>query len=533
MPTVNKQTKQTGIDCLWLITIAFAIGALDRFRVTDHFIALGGGQLLSSDLDSLMSANHGWALLLLVHYALAIYLIYIATRIHAAIGCVFLLVLWIAMIVDMSFNDVLGKQAHIIDIVLLNSDVWHVWDIVSQHIVSISVQVLLSALLFIPLLRKSIKDKRVPRRLRIFVWPLIVMYMLYAGVFMIKGEVALQSYPKGYAYGFGTISVQMNQSFKKMQAADPFDVNTISASAVDKIIVVIDHAVNYDDFVATRANRLPEVIDYGRAFSGANCAAAANFVLRRAAWVRQGNGAIVLKDVESMFTLASKAGYKTALLDNANVLHDPVTRHYVDAAELRDIQYQIAGENALYTRDLASVEVMPDLLAHEKILIVVNKVGAHTPYANTLPPTAASGRKLYNYKKTLEFNTKGYLEKLMDVVDENTVVFYTSDHGQNLQGAMPDCNTGAEIKRTEYTVPFLVMTKHAGLKQQLMQRQSVYANKLTHLEFSESIRNIMGYSIDDIDSVFKPPRYLDRTYCGLYGPPYTVMDARPQCRGLR
>lgn len=519
--------KRNFVDCVWFLFIAIAIPALDGFSASDHFISLGGMDLVA----------HGWegifSVLFLLQYFVATCLLYIATRIHSGPGFLVLAVLWVLMVIDLSFADVVGRQATMVNIALLNSVLWNVSDLVSQYIVSIVVQCALTAVLFIPLLRRLMKSQRPARKFRLFLWPLIVMFLMYAGMFMARGEAGVAAYPKGFAYGFGTISLQINRAFKGMQTADPFEVRKISDAVVDKIIVVVDNGVTYDEFVATGANTLPYVVDYGNAFSAANCTASANFVLRRGGWVRNGTGEIIVRGIDHLFSLALKADYKTAYQDNANVLDDPFTRHYFDDSEIAAIQYRQAGENALYLRDLASVGLIPGLLERKKIFVLVNKVGAHFPYANSLPPNAASGRKMYNYKKTLALNTRGYLEKLIDVIDDGTVVFYTSDHGQNFNGRIPYCNTGKEIRRTEYTVPFLVITKNTGVQKLLKARQSVYADKLTHLEFSESVRNMMGFAVDDIDSIFKPPRRLQNIYCGLYGPPYAVMDVKPQCRGLR
>ncbi len=525
--------KRNFVDCLWFIYIAIAIFALDSFHAQDHFIAIGGGNMLTHGFTGIFSANHLLPLLFLLQYVLAIYLIYISTRIDVTIGFLFMVIIWGLMVADLSFQDVIGRQAEIINIALLNGAMWHVKDIISEYVVSIIVQVIVTALLFIPLIRKAIKDQRVTRKFHLFLWPFVVMFMLYVGIFMYKGEMALAGYPKGFSYGFGTVSLQLNRFFKQMQTADPFEVKKVTEPVAEKIIVVIDNSVSYEELLVTGAHTLPGVIDYGSAFSAANCTATSNFVIRKAGWVRNGTGEVIVKGIESLFSLALKADYKTALVDNDNVLDDPFTKNYFDEFEIRDIQYQVAGEDELYKRDLASVETIPSLLERKKIFVMINKVGTHFPYSNTLPPNAASGRKIYNYKKSLVLNTKDYLEKLINTIDEDTVVFYTSDHGQNLKGAIPDCNTGKEIRRAEYAVPFLVITKNAGVKKLLLARRSVYANKMTHLEFSESIRNMMGYAVDDIDSIFKPAKHLNKIYCGLYGPPYTIMDAKPQCRGLK
>lgn len=525
--------KRFAIDCLWVIYIAFVFLALDGFKVKDHFNAIGGGHLFVQGIGGVFAEQHFLPLLFIAQYVLAIYLIYISTRITLTVGFFFLFLLWVAMMVDLAFQDVVRRSATVIDIALFNSEAWRVPAIVSEYIVSLVVQIGLSALLFLPVIHKQMNDTRRERRFHWFIWPLLLMYGLYAGVYLYKGESALAGYPKGYSYGYATISVQLNQFARQMQTPDPFEVKQIAEPVIDKIIVVIDHAVSYDAFVASGANQLPHVIDYGQAFSGANCSSAANFVLRKAGWLRNGTDQITVRHIESLLSLATKANYKIAYMDNRQVLDDVFTGNYMDTSERLQIQYNVQGEGPLYERDLASIEEMPGLLGHQKVFLLINKVGLPFPYADTLAPQAASGRKLYNYKKSLEVNTKGYLEKLTHAIDNNTLVFYTSDHGQYLEGPLPACNTGKETRRAEYMVPFLVITKHEGVTKKLAAQKQRYMNKLTHLEFSESVRNMMGYAVDGMDSIVKPPRHLHNIYCGLYGPPHPVLGHNPACRGLR
>jgi hypothetical protein len=75
----------------------------------------------------------------------------------------------------------------------------------------------------------------------------------------------------------------------------------------------------------------------------------------------------------------------------------------------------------------------------------------------------------------------------------------------------------------------LVLTKNTGILNQLKIKQNSLEHKLTHIEFSESIRNALGYSLTGVDSIFFNAKYLDEKFCGLYGPPKAIFGVNPKC----
>lgn len=108
-------------------------------------------------------------------------------------------------------------------------------------------------------------------------------------------------------------------------------------------------------------------------------------------------------------------------------------------------------------------------------------------------------------------NCVNYIKKLHQIIGKNSVVFYTSDHGQELNARATHCKTGANISDKEYTVLFIIMTKNSALIQLIVENPNT--NAFTHLEFSESIRNILGEEIPNANSVFKWKEPI-ASYCG-------------------
>ena len=75
------------------------------------------------------------------------------------------------------------------------------------------------------------------------------------------------------------------------------------------------------------------------------------------------------------------------------------------------------------------------------------------------------------------------------------------------------------------------MTKNSGLLQMIKNTLGQAQNKLSHLEFSESIRNLLGEEIQGANSVFKW-KNTSIPYCGMYGQPFAFLGVNPSCHQL-
>jgi hypothetical protein len=347
---------------------------------------------------------------------------------------------------------------------------------------------------------------------------------------MKRGEPALIGFPKGFSYGFGSAALEINDAINSHSKKGGDVSLNKTHSMANKIVMVIDESIDFKEFDALVNKSNPSVINYGIAYIGANCSAASNYILRKAAWVRKPDGSNSIFELESLFALAKKADFKTAYLDNQNVLKDPTVKNYFDKKEISNIDVIEPASQKAYDQDTHSLNDISQLLkANSKVFIIVNKIGAHFPYENVIPPEDVTPNKIDNYRKAISRNSIDFINALDKLVDQDTIVFYTSDHGQNLYGRTTHCNVGNDVDPIEYSVPMLVMTKNTEIFNQLNTNKNHLANKLTHIELSESIRNALGYSLSELDSIFSTPKHLDGKFCGLYGPPKAIFGEKPKC----
>ena len=244
--------------------------------------------------------------------------------------------------------------------------------------------------------------------------------------------------------------------------------------------------------------------------------------------------------VPSLFEIARQKGYRITYVDNQHVLEDRTVRNYIDDKEASLINEIYSPMQPGYARDLVSIEFINRVLKNSsKNFIFVNKVGAHFPYEMTINPLYRTNSKLTNYSISLQQNSIQFLDKLSKSLTTDTVLFYTSDHGQNFSSGATHCNTGKDISPKEYFVPFIVGTANLGLLTHLKANQSLFEKNrkyLTHLHFSESIRNLLGVEIKNKPSIFKASLFLKQQsnlYCGLYGQPMSFLGRNPSCYPIK
>ncbi len=362
---------------------------------------------------------------------------------------------------------------------------------------------------------------------------LLSLLGLYAAALWVRGEQAVIGFPKGFAYGFGSLAVAANEGALAWRGqggtlAPARDLRHVQR----KVVLVIDESIRQDEFARQFPAGSPRVLDYGLAWSSANCSAASNYILRRAAWARTADAKAPLREVESLFSLAKRAGYATAYVEAQNVLAEAGARNYFDQAELARIDRVVQIKGPAHARDDAALAALRVVLRQPRVFVVVNKAGAHFPYAQMVPPAQRTGMRMADYRAAVRLNSVTWLARLQVGLDAHTLAFYTADHGQDFQRKAPHCNTGADVSVQEYAVPFLVLADREAQLAGLRPSRGAYRDRLSHLEVSESVRNALGYRFDFADSIFKPPRRLDLAPCGIHGPPKPFFGMGPRCKPL-
>jgi hypothetical protein len=513
-------------NALWLLYITIAFIALDDFYAIHRFLEIG------ADVQGhLAFSEYLRRCVFIAEYVAAIAVLYICLRVKWVYALIFLSILWPLTLIDLSAFNILGRAATLADIANLNGAAGNILDAFAENSHKISTCFVLTSILFVPILLNIVLNRKSDvKKYYMFFLPVGMLAFMYFFILVVRGQPALVGFPKGFSYGFGTAALHINSLIANSKKAAPLTPNRVSDVRFRKIIVIIDESVNYDEF-ARFVSENDAIINYGGAYSGANCSASSNYIIRKASWLREDSrDTLEIKETESLFSLAKRSNYKTFYLDNQNVLSDPMTRNYFDDKEIRKIDEVVKPKGPPFERDMASLEAIKRIIMDDDVFIMVNKFGTHFPYANTLPLRFRTGDKMRDYLTSLKINAWGFIESLANIIDDETIVFYTSDHGQDLYGITTHCKTGDQINDSEYRVPFIVMLRNRPFKKILESNVERYRGKLTHLEFSESIRNAMGFRIDGFDSVFhQPSSRINHQFCGLYGPPFQVFGVRPQC----
>jgi glucan phosphoethanolaminetransferase (alkaline phosphatase superfamily) len=520
----------------WLVYVVVALGTFTTFSGKAGSCQTGeslrGLLCLPGSLGTLF-----WQCLVVTSYAAAIIAIYTCSRIRRLYAIPLVLLFGVLIAIDMGFYFAAGRAADLPDIAVLNAT--SVSDIpvaVQTFSTAVGKSALLTSIVLAPILFRRLTTEHY-RHAATFVVPVLLLVGTYGANVMLMAtrgfdETFLTSFPPGFSYGFGSAGTAIARAFAK--EAPVLEVKSTSRPRFDKIVVVVDESVAHAAFSRFSPTLNTNVVDYGRAMSGANCSAASNFIIRTAGWAGRTSdgGTLNIKRIESLFSLAKRAGYRTAFIDNQHYFRGLGGGNYfgTDETSMIDSVVQLDGEP--YARDLSSVTTISELLEAEgRTFVFVNKMGSHVPYRNAIPPELRSHDKdpSSDYLRSVEYGTIQYLERLSRNVDDRTIVFYTSDHGQAFSKKLAHCNTRADVSDPEYLVPLSLITGNASVRDALESNKAAYTDRLSHLEFSESIRNVMGYSVDGVDSVFKEPHNLNTSFCGVWGSPQSLLGIKPRC----
>jgi glucan phosphoethanolaminetransferase (alkaline phosphatase superfamily) len=343
-------------------------------------------------------------------------------------------------------------------------------------------------------IRKKICEKRFSNRYLIIV--LLFMSIIYGACKKVD-TYKLSNYPA--MIKIPTIAVRYAQNSKPIIKRELNSTIAPTKKAQFKNIVwIIDESVvgsylslnGYDKKTTPFLDKLDkesnDFFNFGVANSVSNCSSTSNLFLRI--------GLNPKKDFDvekEMFTLptvfqyAKKAGYTTWLMDSQtkeNHLQNYLTLYDKETID----HFKTQGpEVTRIDRDKVFLNEAIDIVDNKKSgknFIVLVKYGAHFPYLLTydlkdspfqpVMDVSYGGmdmehkeQQMNTYLNSIHYNTDLYLKELVEKVDLNdTIVFYTSDHGQNILETpnltRTHCNSETVVKH-EVSVPLMVFQKDA------------------------------------------------------------------------
>lgn len=467
-------------------------------------------------------------------YVLAISILYLACHTNRILGTLILLILCIFITIDVTLHNIYGRPADLNNIGMLNAAVANLNDVIQQYHIPIAKAIGKVCLLFIPLIILTFKNQTIKHASKLVMLLITILAILYTTVMLTRDSSSLFGFPKGFSYSFGSIAHLVNKAMIKQNKVSPIKTAKYDnlRKNINNIIVVIDESVEYSIFSKVLANNSLDknVFNLGRAFSGANCSAASNYMIRKGIIKSSSSpNNLNIIDTDSLFEIAKRNGFSTYYINNQATSSNISFENHMSEDELQFIDHIILSTSPTYKRDIESLQELSQIATSGKNFIYINKYGSHFPYSNTIPPEIRTGNDNKDYLLSVSTNAVEFMHNLASALPPNTIVFYTSDHGESIDTL--HCNTENNINPREFLVPAIIITDDDTLQKNIQTNMHLLKNKLNHFNLSESIRNLLGEKIEGNTSIFNFHEPSSK-YCGLYGHPFKFFGKLPPCRQL-
>lgn len=282
-------------------------------------------------------------------------------------------------------------------------------------------------------------------------------------------------------------------------------------TSVKKIIWLVDESISHAGFERIIAPDIVDMdfVDFGETASLGHCSTPSNVALRSGVNVRTVNDTTDLRRTASIWGYAAKAGYATTMIDG-QVSGPPQNQLLPPEKALIDV-YQSAASGM--KTDLAIARSLnASLKTDDKQFVYAILRGVHFQYRDHYPqgalPKGSSTQA--QYETAISYSKAGFFKALLDGVDRSEVaIFYTSDHGQNIEDAVTPHCSGRPVA-AEFSVPLI-----AFLPAEI---QGDYAapkpTRRSHSQLFPTTLTLMGYNpafaTETYDTILSAPtdRYV-------------------------
>lgn len=293
-------------------------------------------------------------------------------------------------------------------------------------------------------------------------------------------------------------------------------VQASATAPAEKIVFVVDESVGHHVFrrmIAPKLAGLPAV-DYGEAAATATCSAPSNALLR---WGLEQSGIGQTRyDPRTNPTIwgyAKAAGFRTTLIEGQS---KGATQNFVGKGELSLIDEFLPADVGVDTDQRIAGLMLERINRPGKQFVFVVKRGAHFPYEMNYPSGVlpVDSSKVAKYDAAVSHATGRFFPLLVGAPFANTLIVYTSDHGQNLASRAVHCSD--EHHADEYAVPLVVITQAKGVAALLSPGAAGMRDRASHLNIFPTLLYAMGYSREWVEMEYGP------TLAGPPGPYLTL-----------
>ena len=256
-------------------------------------------------------------------------------------------------------------------------------------------------------------------------------------------------------------------------------------------------------------------INLGLASSGANCSASSNIILMSGIQLDE------LPDKENralkkatIFQYAKNAGYKTHYISGQGIgsnLQNHMTKY-----DLKDIdnfaQAKAYIEHQKIPEEFIIGATQKALKSADKNFIFIVKLGAHFQWEYTYPkeeryflPTLERGDALSlnlkanainSYLNAIKYNVDLFFKYFLDRIDffsrEDTIIIYTSDHGQSIleEGRTATHCSSTNPPLSQGIVPLLLFVPKGD---KVFSQVNFKPNSYSHYQLFPTMQKLMGY----------------------------------------
>jgi hypothetical protein len=344
-----------------------------------------------------------------------------------------------------------------------------------------------------------------------------------------RGGTSAFPTPVGFPIRFAsTIAFVANQD----EAAESFRARPVALRAeeklFEKIILIMDESVRAG-FVDPDLTRKWNLIDYGAAVSAGNCSHFSRFVFKRGlkpadlpkAFVSHG----LASEEPTLWQFAKAAGFKNIYID---VVGDAFFHSGMNSDELSyiDERYNI-HTRPTYMRDFEALKRLIKVLSEPgRAFIYLDKQGVHHPYQDKYPPDEKptfggpalktpeskdlrdyQRDLLGRYKRAVDWSVNGFISQLFEHgLPDDTLLIYTSDHGQSLvenDTKWTHCSSGPRTVDGEGLVPlFAYMRPDVPFSRLLRENGANFQGKYSHFQVFPTLLIAMGYPVDAVGEAY-------------------------------
>jgi glucan phosphoethanolaminetransferase (alkaline phosphatase superfamily) len=359
----------------------------------------------------------------------------------------------------------------------------------------------------------------------------VAVLMSYAGIWKTNGWVAI--YPSPIKLPCIALFAYVNAVYTGPRAEVDMQPST-AASRPKYLIYLVDESVRGDFLgingcpidTTPKLNRYPHLVNFGIASSASNFSAGTNIILQSGTQLHElpDKDQVTLKR-PNLFQFAKAAGYKTYYLDGQGTgrrRHNFMTKHDFNHI---DVAYQAFDHNpsgAHFENDFLMLRLVLDVLKEdEPAFIYVNKYGAHTCYDDCYPPTKtifhpasddraarelAADRLVNSYGNALRWSVDDFFAQLLPALNlENTIVVYTSDHGESLGegGVRLSHATADNPPAVQANVPMVLFG--SGAKRRFPDGVKHLKDNRSHFHLFPTLLTFMGYEEQEVTKRYGAP----------------------------